>query len=140
VSRCPETQIQNQISQVIGYTYRTTPTGQLREIPKSLKLATLRGNHLSICVAAYSTASLESQASVEVSYTGGDSNTTLLPVVNGIRGGNSPVDKQVLVSAKPPSEGSQFAGRIGDVLVLPNPSVPITTADVTITATYSASD
>ena len=90
-------------------------------------------------------ASLESQAPVDVSYTGCDSDTTLLPVVNGIRGGNYPVDKQVLVSAKPPSEGSQFAGRIGDVLVLANPSVAITTAiipssDVTIAATYSASD
>ena len=85
-------------------------------------------------------ASLESQASVEVSYTGCDSDTTLLPVVDGIRGENYPVDKQVLVSAKPPSKGLQFASPIGDVLVLANPSVPITTAivpssDVTITAT-----
>ena len=41
-------------------------------------------------VAAYSTASLESQASVEVSYTGCDSDTTLLPVVNGIREETTP--------------------------------------------------
>ncbi len=148
--RCPGTQIQNQISQVIGYT-----TGQLREIPKSSDVGNTttftipnlgEGTTYLFTVAAYNTASLESQPSVEVSYTtGSDSDTTLLTVVNGTAGGNYPVGKQVLVNAKPPPEGSQFAAWTGDVPILANQSVPTTAATVpssgvTITAIYSASD
>lgn len=97
-------------------------------------------------VTAYNNASLESQPSAEVSYTAGSvSDTTLLTVVNGTGGGNYVAGKQVVVSAKPPPEGSQFAGWIGDVPILANPSAATTTAtipslNVTITATYSASD
>jgi hypothetical protein len=97
-------------------------------------------------VTAYNSASLESQPSAEVSYTTGSvSDTTILTVVNGSGGGKYAVGKQVVVSAKPPPEGSQFVGWIGDVPILANPAASTTMAtipslDVTITATYSGSD
>lgn len=97
-------------------------------------------------VTAYNSASLESQPSAEVSFTAGSvSDMTLLTVVNGTGGGNYAPGNQVAVSAKPPPEGSQFAGWTGDVPILANPSAATTTAtipslDVTITATYSTGD
>jgi len=97
-------------------------------------------------VTAYNSTSLESQPSNEVSSsTSSLSEITLLTVNNGTGGGNYPVGTLVVVIANAPPEGSQFAGWTGDVPILSNPSASATTAtipslDVTITATYSASD
>lgn len=97
-------------------------------------------------VTAYNSASLESQPSNEVSSTTASlSEMTLLTVNNGTGGGNYAVGTLVVVIANAPPESSQFAGWTGDVSILSNPSASTTMAtipslDVTITATYSASD
>jgi hypothetical protein len=73
-----------------------------------------------------------------------DPTTFSFTVERGKPSGNYSAGTQVTVTADAAPSGAQFAGGMGDVAILANPSLPTTSATIpsmgiTITATYTAS-
>lgn len=95
---------------------------------------------VAMAVAAATIAALPGQDQTTAS---SDPTKFSLTVEQGTPSGNYAAGTLVTVSADAPKAGTQFAGWIGDVTILANPSLPTTSATipymaVTITATYTA--